>query len=68
MNGSGTVCRRCSKVSASHLKFCIGCGYRFNTIDQYFWPNKEFLIELALKTKDKEWFEQLNRGIITDVK
>lgn len=62
------MCRRCGFDQMRESKFCSKCGAIHPVRDKYFAANKDFLIELALKTRDKEWFEQLNRGIVTDVK
>lgn len=59
-------CTRCGFDQSVVSKFCSKCGAIRPDEKRYFEANKLFLQTLAVNTKDKQWFELLNTGVVTD--
>jgi uncharacterized membrane protein YvbJ len=59
-------CRRCGFDQTVESKFCSKCGAIHPIEEKFFKANKEMLIDIALDTKDYEWFKNLTMGVIAD--
>jgi hypothetical protein len=60
-------CARCGWIHVLSVNICNNCKAKFLNEKHYFAANKDILIDLSLKTKDEQWFKQLNMGVVADV-